>query len=438
MEDFLKNSLGIAGLNTTQVSSDSDSPLTPSALTQFDIEDEVLNDVVEAEAFKVPGSEMWPTFNALADSDKATRVSVGVDSVSAQTSEARGEELSRDAQVALPRLSIDLKRLEEEAYPVQDGHSKGSEEYHLLFNEDTGLAQVQDGASDGEEGADGLECVKGEIETGLAPEHVQEETNVKKSNELDETKGQSKHQEKDDVGDGPSNEARRERAEGKCVSIVDEEVQGCEDDKSKDHCYCLENVEQSKNSSYDSGVSRTKDTSLVETQQKGRIDIDENISNVGSKLKSEESAVSAQTDNMSKENSTLEVDGGLDEEQLSNHAGENLTLLVKALPGSVSPSVDAVMEDFAWFDSPGLKVAKVEEGLLVFVEDGQLGRVAMEGLKHKYSISKQVENNHYINVIISLSGFNCGRPFIRPLHADLHGQQVHEVHRHQEPLPPVL
>ena len=307
----------------------------------------------------------------------------------------------------------------------------------MLVSEDTGLAQVQEGAGDGEEGADGLECLNDEIETGLAPEYVPDET--KKMGELEDTEGQSEYQEIDDVDDNdPSNEARRERAEGKCVSIVDEEVQGCEDDKSKDHCYCLTNVEQSKNSSYDSGVSRTKDTSLVETQQKGRIDIDENISNVGSKLKSEESAVSAQTEDMAKENSTLEVDGGLDEEQLSNHAGENLTLLVKALPGSVSPSVDAVMEDFAWFDSPGLKVAKVEEGLLVFVEDGQLGRVAMEGLKHKYSISKQVENNHYINVIISLSGFNCGRPFIRPLHADIHGQQVHEVHRHQEPLPPVL
>ena len=246
MEDFLKNSLGIAGLNTTQVSSDSDSPLTPSALTQFDIEDEVLNDVVEAEAFKVPGSEMWPPFNALADSDKATRVSVGVDSVSAQTSEARGEEQSRDAQVALPRLSIDLKRLEEEAYPVQDGHSKGSEEYHLPFDEDTGLDQGQNGASDGEEGADGLECVKGEIETRPAPEHVQEETNVKKSNELDETKGQSKHQEKDDVGDGPSNEARRERAEGKCVSMVDEEENGSGDDESTFQYYHLENVEQQK------------------------------------------------------------------------------------------------------------------------------------------------------------------------------------------------
>merc|ERR1711962_144618 len=103
----------------------------------------------------------------------------------------------------------------------------------------------------------------------------------------EETGGQSEYQETDDVDDNdPSNEARRERAEGKCVSMVDEEVQGCEDDKSKDHCYCLENVEQSKNSSYDFGVSRSKGTSPVEAQQKGRIDKD--------------------------------------------HAGENLTLLVKA------------------------------------------------------------------------------------------------------------
>ena len=106
VEDFLKNSLGIAGFNTTQVSSDNDSPLTPSALTQFDNED-----VVEAEAFKAPRSDMWPTFNALADADRATCVSDGEDSVSAQTSEARGEEQSRDAKVTLTRLSIDLKRL---------------------------------------------------------------------------------------------------------------------------------------------------------------------------------------------------------------------------------------------------------------------------------------------------------------------------------------
>ena len=400
VEDFLKNSLGIAGFNTTQLHSDHSSA-APSALAQIEDGEEVMHGVAGAEAFDVPRSEMWPTFHALADSDKANSVSVGVDPASAQTSEAKDEEQSRGAQVALTRLDIHQQKFEEEAHPVQDGHGKGSEECHLLVSEDTGLAQVQEGAGDGEESADGQECLNDEIERGLALEYVPDET--KKMGELEDTEGQSEHQETDDVDDNdPSNEARRERAEGKCVSMVDEKVQGCEDDKSKDHCYCLENVEQSKNSSSDSGVSRSKDTSLVETQQKGRIDIDEKISNVGSKLRSEESAVSSQTEDMAKENPTLEVDGGFVEEQLSNHGGENLTLLVKALPGSVSPSVDAVMEDFAWFDSPGLKVVKVEEGLLVFVEDGQLGRVAMEGLKHKYSISEQVENNHCINVIISL------------------------------------
>ena len=383
------------------MSSDSDSPLTPSALTQFHNEDEVVKDVVEAEAFKAPRSEVWPTFHALADSDRATCVSVGEDSVSAQTSEARGEEQSRDAQVALTRLSIDLKRLEEAAYPVQDGHSKGSEEYHLLFDDDTGLAQVQDGTSDGEEGTDGQECVKGEIETGLPPEHVQEETNLKKFDGLDETNGQSKQQETDDVGDGPSNEARQESSEGKCVSMVDEEENGNEDDNSTFHCYHLENVEQSKNSSYDSGVSRSKDASFVETQQKDRSDVDEKKSYEESNLKSEESAATPHTEDMVMENSALEVDGGLVEEQLSSHVAENLTLLVKALPGHVSPSVDAVMEDFAWFDCPGLEVTKVEEGLLVSVEDRQLGLVAMEGLKHKYSISKQVENILCIKVMSS-------------------------------------
>ena len=402
MEDFLKNSLGIAGFNTIQVSSDNDSSLTPSALTQFDNEDEVVNDVVEAEAFKAPRSEMWPTFHALADSDKATCASVVVDSLSAPTSEARGEEQSRDAKVTLTRLSIDLKRLEEEAYPVQDGHSKGSEECHVLFDEDTGLAQVHDGASNGEKGADGQECLKGEIETGLALEHVQEETrNVKKFDELDETKGQSKHQETDDVGEGLSNEARCDRAEGKCVSMVDEEENGNEDGNSTFHCYHVENVEQSKNSSYDSGVSRSKDASFVEMQQKDRIDVHEKNSCEESNLKSEESAATSQTEDMAKEISALEVDGGLVEEQLSSHVAENLTLLVKALPGHVSPSVDAVMEDFAWFDCPGLEVTKVEEGLLVSVEDRQLGLVAMEGLKHKYSISKQVENILCINVMLS-------------------------------------
>ena len=230
VEDFLKNSLGIAGFNTTQLHSDHSSA-APSALAQIEDGEEVMHGVAGAEAFDVPRSEMWPTFHALADSDKANSVSVGVAPASAQTSEAKDEEQSRGAQVALTRLDIHQQRFEEEAHPVQDGHSKGSEECHLLVSEDTGLAQVQEGAGDGEEGADGQECLKGEIETGLAPEHVQEETrNVKKFDELDENKGQSKHQEADNVGDGLSNEARCDRGEGKCVSMVDEEENGNEDE----------------------------------------------------------------------------------------------------------------------------------------------------------------------------------------------------------------
>ena len=42
------------------------------------------------------------------------------------------------------------------------------------------------------------------------------------------------------------------------------------------------------------------------------------------------------------------------------------------------------------FDCPGLKVTEVEDGLQVDVEDRQLGIAAMEGLKHKYSITQQV------------------------------------------------
>ena len=103
VEDFLKNSLGIAGFNTTQVHSDHPS-VTPSALAQ--IGEEVMHGVAESEAFDVPRSEMWPTFHALADSDKANSVSVGVDPASAQTSEAKDEEQSRGAQVALTRLDI--------------------------------------------------------------------------------------------------------------------------------------------------------------------------------------------------------------------------------------------------------------------------------------------------------------------------------------------
>ena len=242
VEDFLKNSLGIAGFNTTQVHSDHSS-VTPSALAQ--IGEEVMHKVAEAEAFDVPRSEMWPTFQALADSDKANSVSVGVDPASAQTSEAKDEEQSRGAQVALTRLDIHQQRFEKEAHPVQDCHGKGSKECHLLVSEDTGLAQVQEGVGGGEEGADGLECLNDEIETGLALEYVPDET--KKMGELEDTEGQSEYQEIDDVDDyDPSNEARRERAERKCVSMVDEEENGSGDDESTFQYYHLENVEQQK------------------------------------------------------------------------------------------------------------------------------------------------------------------------------------------------
>ena len=51
------------------------------------------------------------------------------------------------------------------------------------------------------------------------------------------------------------------------------------------------------------------------------------------------------------------------------------------------------MEDFSWFDCPGLKVTEVEDGLQVDVEDRQLGIAAMEGLKHKYVITQLVWNS---------------------------------------------
>ena len=101
-------------------------------------------------------------------------------------------------------------------------------------------------------------------------------------------------------------------------------------------------------------------------------------------------------------------------------------------------SVEAVMEDFSWFDCPGLKVTEVEDGLQVDVEDRQLGLAAMEGLKHKYLITQQVWNSSFQALISGCSGFNCGRSFHRSLYLDLHRQQVDEVHGHQAALPPVL
>ena len=82
-------------------------------------------------------------------------------------------------------------------------------------------------------------------------------------------------------------------------------------------------------------------------------------------------------------------------EESESKVGQILTLKVKALAAATTAphlSVEAVTEDFAWFDCPGLKVTEVEDGLQVDVEDRQLGIAAMEGLKHKYMITQQVWN----------------------------------------------
>ena len=199
------------------------------------------------------------------------------------------------------------------------------------------------------------------------------------------------------------------------------------------------NVGNGKNTSYDSGLSRSNDVSLVDNEREETVE-SEAVS--GTEGIAEENPGSNGKVNVVGDPDTVEGDCRVAVTKEENDS-KVWTLKVKALaPTSTTPppqlSVEAVMEDFSWFDCPGLKVTEVECGLQVDLEDRHLGLAAMEGLKHKYLITEQVWNSSFQALISGCSGFSCGRSFHRSLYLDLHRQQVDEVHGHQAALPPVL
>ena len=150
-------------------------------------------------------------------------------------------------------------------------------------------------------------------------------------------------------------------------------------------------VEHTKNTSRDSGLSRSGEVSFVENEQEEKVESSEEKN----EAVKDNSGVHRNV-NVLKDREVLGRDSEVTaKEQSENNDVKNLTLMVKALVASTATttpglSVEAVTEDFAWFDCPGLKVTETEEGLQVDVEDRQLGIAAMEGLKHKYSITQQV------------------------------------------------
>ena len=162
-----------------------------------------------------------------------------------------------------------------------------------------------------------------------------------------------------------------------------------------------------KNNSYDSGLSKTRsnDVSLVENEQEGKLAEEKNAVVSDEKPIVEKELGSNSKVNVPGEsftNETAEKNSGdaVTKDQSESNEVQldamkcNLTLKVEAFSSTASPplSVDAVTEDFAWFDCPGLMVTEVDGGLQVVVGDKQLGIAAMEGLKHKYSITQQVLN----------------------------------------------
>ena len=162
-----------------------------------------------------------------------------------------------------------------------------------------------------------------------------------------------------------------------------------------------------KNNSYDSGLSKTRsnDVSLVENEQEGKLAEEKNAVVSDKKPIVEKELGSNSKVNVPGEsftNETAEKNSGdaVTKDQSESNEVQldpmkcNLTLKVEAFSSTASPplSVDAVTEDFAWFDCPGLMVTEVDGGLQVVVGDKQLGIAAMEGLKHKYSITQQVLN----------------------------------------------
>ena len=415
MEDFLRDSLGIDEENTMQVSN----------------EEDAVEEVVASQ------TELPPSLQKL-DAQKAALLKLGMD------------------------LGTDQKSEEEEQKGADQEEGVTGKSYEDVDHEEESNAEQQlgnyllGGKKESSGGVGGIEQAEKKEDSVTMIEEPTDALELlgcgKETKELEEGVGELEFHEEEGC---LQSQVRLENAVGNLVGVDggrEFERRGIEGEAAgewEEGKASTKNVEHSKNTSCDSGLSRSNDVSFAENEQKveplGKSEAVSGAETIVEENLGRNKEVNVLEESFARDSEAVERNCrvGVAKEESESKVGQILTLKVKALAAASTTathlSVEAVTEDFAWFDCPGLKVTEVEDGLQVDVEDRQLGIAAMEGLKHKYVITQQVSKSDCHDLIsCECSGSNRGRSFHRSLHPDLHRQQVVEVHGHQAALPPVL
>ena len=423
VEDFLRDSLGIEEENAMKVTNEEEVSNISFTSVLASIEEEDVNneDAVEDDPEEVmPRRELPPSLQKLEAEHKAALLKLNLNSVIGRMCEKEEEEQDK---VDLEELGAG-KSFEEsiscddEAFCRQEKETCAGDlqqlENGLLSTQspEAGLPGVEEGLGGGVggieqvEGDDILDNVKRETAEVQADtsEHLGCE---KEGRELDQPKEEVGESELEEEGGGCfQSQFRQENAfaylveEDGEVGITIKGVEGKTGEGELGGNTITKIVGESKNSSHDSGLSRSNEVSFVENEQEGVVESleEETEAFSGGVTTVEEKSVENQKvrESLAKDGEAIERDGGVavSKEQDGSRDFQFLTLKVKARVAAsttpTTPSVEEVTEDFAWFDCPGLKVTEVEDGLQVDIEDKQLGIAAMEGLKHKYSITQQV------------------------------------------------
>jgi len=373
VEDFLRDSLGIDEENTVLVANEEDvanvsftSVLASIKEEEVDKE-EAVEEGAKVKDVVVPRTELPPSLQKL-DAQRAALLKLGIDSGTDQISE-KEEQKEADQEEEVTGESF------EDVEVTCSHHDQESNAEQQLGN---GLLAVPEVSEESSEGVGGKE----QVGCGQEAKEPKRELEFQ-----DEGCLQSQVMSENAVGNLVGEDGERE-FEGREIEAEDEEEEGKTSAKK---------VEHSKNTSHDSGLSRSNDVSFAENERKVE------------PLEKSEAVFGAERiveENLGKEVNVLEESFAMNSEEVEGDCrvrvakeeseskiGQILTLKVKALAAATTTphlSVEAVTEDFAWFDCPGLKVTEVEDGLQVDVEDRQLGIAAMEGLKHKYVITQQV------------------------------------------------
>ena len=422
MEDFLRDSLGIVEESAVQVTYEEVSNVSfTSVLASIEEEDVNNQDAVEDEPHVkdvlVTRRELSPSLQKQL-AQRAALLKLGFDS-----DKEEGEKNKNDQEELRAGESLEESfGCDADVFHSQEKGSLAGDFQHqenglpAIQSPEAGLSGVKE-ASDGgvgrvkqaEEGkdCDNLEEEKMENEVQVdTPEHLGSEKEAKELDEVKEGVGESELWE--EGGGCLQSHVRQENAVitqveyggGSGIATKGVELEGEASGKGEEvggNRSTNKNEGNSKNTSYDSGLSQSNDVSLAVNEGEGKVE--SGAERVVEETLGRNRNVIFLKESFAKDSEAVEGGCRVAMEENKSKVQPFLSLKVKAIASASTTtrtphlSIDAVMEDFSWFDCPGLKVTEVEDGLQVDVEDRQLGIAAMEGLKHKYVITQQVWNS---------------------------------------------